>query len=400
MSQSTRLRTIWWTVHRWIAIGLALLLVPIGISGALLVWRDHFDALIHPSRYAVTGSALIAPSAYIASAGAALGTGVQPTALRFPDSEGWPVVVMARGAPRGEGGPPRLVNVYIDPPTARVLEAVDFRSSLVGWLHRFHENLTIPEYFGRAIVGWVGVGMLILSLTGIWLWWPRSSDFITGLRWHRAPFVTTNLHHLLGFWISIPLAAVSITGIYLGFPQTARQVMSSITAMTPQSQRPGFAAITGDARLTPEAALSAALATRPGAQPIALFLPTLAATTPPRGRGRGGGERADSASQGDAVWRVQMAETDRGGFSTVLVDDRSGAVERLSDPTAGDRAAQWIRWIHEGNHLSPLWSFIVFLTGIFPSVFVATGMTMWWRGRRNRSLVSALVGEGELQAAE
>jgi uncharacterized iron-regulated membrane protein len=95
-----------------------------------------------------------------------------------------------------------------------------------------------------------------------------------------------------------------------------------------------------------------------------------------------------------------MAETDRGGFSTVLVDDRSGAVERLSDPTAGDRAAQWIRWIHEGNHLSPLWSFIVFLTGVFPSVFVATGVTMWWRGRRNRSLVSAHVGEGELQAAE
>ena len=240
MSQSTSVRTIWWTVHRWIAIGLALLLVPIGISGALLVWRDHFDALIHPSRYAVTGSALIAPSAYFASARAALGTGVQPTALRFPDLEGWPVVVMARGAPRGEGGPPRLVNVYIDPPTARVLEAVDFRSSLVGWLHRFHENLTIPEYFGRAIVGWVGVGMLILSLTGIWLWWPRSSDFITGLRWHRAPFVTTNLHHLLGFWISIPLAAVSVTGIYLGFPQTARQVMSSIAAMTPQSSATGL----------------------------------------------------------------------------------------------------------------------------------------------------------------
>ena len=327
MSQSTSVRTIWWTVHRWIAIGLALLLVPIGISGALLVWRDHFDALIHPSRYAVSGSAL-APSAYFASARAALGTGVQPTALRFPDSEGWPVVVMARGAPRGEGGPPRLVNVYIDPPTARVLEAVDFRSSLVGWLHRFHENLTIPEYFGRAIVGWVGVGMLILSLTGIWLWWPRSSDFITGLRWHRAPFVTTNLHHLLGFWISIPLAAVSVTGIYLGFPQTARQVMSSLAAMTPQSQRPGFAAIASDARLTPEAALSAALATRPGARPIALFLPTLAATTPPRGRGRGGGERrmaqAKVMRSGVCKWRRRIVADSQRSWLTIAAVRSNG----------------------------------------------------------------------------
>jgi hypothetical protein len=34
-----------WTVHRWIAFGLALLLVPIAISGALLVWRDQADTL-------------------------------------------------------------------------------------------------------------------------------------------------------------------------------------------------------------------------------------------------------------------------------------------------------------------------------------------------------------------
>ena len=52
---------------------------------------------------------------------------------------------------------PRLVNVYVDPPTGRVLEVVDFRDSMIGFLHRFHENLTIPEYSGRAIVGWSGV---------------------------------------------------------------------------------------------------------------------------------------------------------------------------------------------------------------------------------------------------
>ena len=60
------------------------------------------------------------------------------------------------------------MNVYIDPPTARVLDIVDFRSTFFGVLHRFHENLTVPDYSGRAIVGWVGVGMATLALTGIW----------------------------------------------------------------------------------------------------------------------------------------------------------------------------------------------------------------------------------------
>jgi len=44
---------------------------------------------------------------------------------------------MARGASRAEGGPPRIINVYLDPPTAHVLDVVDFRASLIGWLHRF-----------------------------------------------------------------------------------------------------------------------------------------------------------------------------------------------------------------------------------------------------------------------
>src|SRR5207253_4589836 len=200
--------------------------------------------------YAITGMQLTQPSAYLTSATAALAGSAQPVAVRFPADDGWPVIVMARGAPRVEGGPLRIVNVYLDPPTARALDVVDFRSSFIGWLHRFHENLTIPEYSGRSIVGWVGVGMLLLALTGIWLWWPRNGAFLPGLRWCRAAYTTTNLHHLLGFWISIPLAVVSATGIYLGFPQNARSLMSSVAAMNQQATRPNSGSIARDARLT------------------------------------------------------------------------------------------------------------------------------------------------------
>jgi len=396
-----RLRAIWWPIHRWIGIGLAVLLVPIAVSGALLVWRDHLDALIHPSRYAVTGAHLVEPSAYLASAAAALETRAQPVAVRFPLEEGWPVIVMARRAPHSEDGPARVVNIYLDPPTARALEVVDFRSSFVGWLHRFHENLTIPEYSGRAVVGWVGVGMLTLALTGIWLWWPRNGAFLPGLRWRRAPQSTTNLHHLLGFWIAIPLAVVSFTGVYLSFPQTARQLMSSIVAMTPQGPRPGFGAIASNARLTPDAALSAALASEPGARPAVIFLPTVSANAGGRGRVRGAEREGSSEGARDigAVWRVQLRTVGNDEIATVVVDDRTGAVERLPRALAGDRAAQWMRWIHEGSHSGPIWRFVVFLTGIFPVVFVVTGAIMWWRGRRDRAAHRAS-GRGELEAAE
>jgi uncharacterized iron-regulated membrane protein len=328
----------------------------------------------------------------------------QPVAVRFPAEQGWPVIVMGRGAPRTEGGPMRIINVYLDPPTGRALDVVDFRSSFFGWLHRFHENLTIPEYSGRAIVGWVGVGMLILSLTGIWLWWPRGGAFLPGLRWRRAPYTTSNLHHLLGFWISIPLAVVSLTGIYLGFPQTARQFMSSIAPMNPQAPRPAFGAVVRDARLAPDDALSRALASQPGARPAVIFLPIPSANSSERGRARGAEQqgRGEGSRDAGAVWRVQLRNAESGEIATVTVDDRSGAVARLPGPLAGDRAAQWIRWIHECSHSGPVWQFVVFLTGVLPLVFAVTGVIMWWRGRRSRreAAASRAAGRGELQAAE
>jgi uncharacterized iron-regulated membrane protein len=291
------------------------------------------------------------------------------------------------------------VNVYLDPPSARVLEMVDFRSSLIGFLHRFHENLTIPEYSGRAIVGWAGVGMLILSLTGIWLWWPRNGAFVSGLRFRRAAFTSTNLHHLLGFWISIPLAVVSFTGTYLGFPQQARQAMSSIAAMTPQTQRPGFGTVVRGTRLTPDAALAAALTSQSGARPAALFLPTTSAGAGERGRApRDGAQTREGASP--VIWRVQLRGTEPGESTTLLVDDRSGMVERMPERLAGDRAAQWMRWIHEGSRGGPVWQLVVFLTGVFPVVFAVTGVMMWLRGRRGRKAIARNPVSGELQAAE
>ena len=103
---SPRIRAICWTLHRWIGLVLAILLVPIAVSGALLVWHDELDVVINPGRYAVTGSQLVQPvSAYLASSTRALPEGMRPVAVRFPAAEGGPVRVMARGVVRLRGRP-------------------------------------------------------------------------------------------------------------------------------------------------------------------------------------------------------------------------------------------------------------------------------------------------------
>lgn len=390
-----RLRQFLWTIHRWIGIGFLVLLVPIAVSGALLVYHDEFDALINPQRWAVSGHDLaLTPVQYLARAAAAA-PDETVTGLRFPRAPGHPVIALARTQlDPASGRRPRLISIHIDPPTGTVLDKVDFRASLFGFLHVFHENLTIPQYYGRQVVGWAGVGMLILSLSGIWLWWPRRDSLVGGLRWRRTPHTSNNLHHTIGFWISIPLAIVSLTGIYLSFPQTARSVMSSIAPMQPAPQRTFAAAVLERPNLTADDALRLAQAVEPGARPASLFLPTVQARS--KGEGREGGKRAASSP----AWRVQLRNADH-DLVTVAVDDQGGTARRLPDPLAGNRAAQWIRWIHDGSR-GGVWQFAVFLTGVFPAIFAVTGLLMWWRGRRARRQVvgAPTIPDEKLVAAE
>src|SRR5262245_48034080 len=426
MAGQARLRQMWWTLHRWVGIGLLVLLVPIAVSGALLVYHDELDALVNPKRWTVSGPELaLSPAQYIAAASKVVEANETVTGIRFPRSAGTPVVVLARQEVEpGSTRRPRFFSIYLDPPTGNVLDKVDFRASWVGFLHVFHENLTVPQYSGRQIVGWAGVGMLILSLTGIWLWWPRRGSLLLALRWRRAPQTSSNLHHLFGFWISIPLALVSLTGIYLSFPQTARSLMSSIAPMQPAPPRTFGQPIVAKPNLTPDEVLRLAQAAEPTARPASLFLPTepnrrAAAEGREGGKGaeRGvpkeggkareggkeGGKGREAAKGRDAPspsWRVQLRTGEE--LITVTVDDGSSGVRRLPDPLAGNRAAQWIRWIHDGSRGGPVWQFIVLLTGVFPVVFAFTGILMWLRGRRARKQLANArgAGDGKLVAAE
>ena len=380
-TRAAQLRRLWLNVHLWIGVGIAVLLIPISLSGALLVWHDEIDAWINPHRYAVTGTDVAQPvSTYLAKATEAVAkdsSNLRATIVRYPE-KGWPVRITMRGQSRDAGARPRVITVFLDPPTEAVLDVMEFRSSFFGFLHVFHENLTIPEYSGRQIVGWVGTGLLIMSLTGLWLWWPRGGGFLSGLRWTRSGRFTFNLHHLIGFWISIPLAVVSFTGIYLAFPQTARNAMSTVAPMSPP--RGGFGGqIAQHTTLTADRAVEIARKSAPNAEPTALFLPV------------------QQRGEANLNWRVDMKERDN-AFA-VTVDDQSSQTKVIA-PQSGDRAAAWIRWIHEGSHSGPLWAAIVFLTGIFPTVFAVTGIMMWLRKRSDRRARNARSAEGQLRPAE
>lgn len=344
----TAMRRAWFQVHKWIGLILAILIIPISVTGAALVWHDGLDALVNPGRYATSGEALIAPRAYVNAARLALTPDDRVSRLTLPEHGGPVMVTATRPAP--ESAPPIRTMVYLDPPTARVLDVADSRAGLVRTLHVLHGSLLVPGV-GRQIVGWIGVAMMVSCFTGLWLWWPTVGKWARGLRWRRHRNLDTNLHHLTGFWIAIPLFVLSLTGAWISFP-------AFFGALSGQAPRGG-------------ADRAAAARAAPLANP-ALALDAVIART----RAIGGGDPRviNWPTDRSADWSVTFA-----GERRITVADDSG----VAAPAPGGQGgvARLMRRIHDGTGMGIAWQAIIFVGGLIPAILGVTGVIMWWRAR-------------------
>ena len=355
------LKRLWRNIHLWLGIGLFVLLVPVALSGALLVYHDDIGEYLRTPNGAVAPSRPTDLTLAIANARKAAGDGFNPMSISFPEDDRVPLTVALRG-PAAKGERPVRLTATIDRHDARVLSIVNFRETFFGFLHVFHENLTIPDY-GRSIVGWTGAAMLTLSLTGLYLWWPRRGQWSRAFAWRRSPATSSNLHYMAGFWICFPLTLISLTGIYLAWPQQGRGLLSSIAPMTEQQRGGPRGQVMANTTRSP-ADIFAIASARPNSAVDSISFPN-----PQTG-----------------AWRVRLREADKAEPVTILINDRSGDIS-VVQPLSGDRTASWIRWLHEGSHSGEVWRFVVFLSGVMPAVLGVTGILIWLRQRRQRALI-------------
>src|SRR3546814_206040 len=88
------LRNFWLQFHKWIGLLLAVLIIPLSLTGSALVWHDGLDKLVNPGRYAVSAAdPRLQPEAYANAARAVLAPGEWISSIRFEPGE--PVVVTA-----------------------------------------------------------------------------------------------------------------------------------------------------------------------------------------------------------------------------------------------------------------------------------------------------------------
>jgi uncharacterized iron-regulated membrane protein len=349
-----QLRNAWFQVHKWIGILLAIVLIPLSVTGSMLVWDDALDRMLEPTHYAALGPAKLPVSSYVETARRALPPGSAIQSVRIGDG---PVMVTATAAtPGAMRGPPIRLAAWVDPQTGRLIDSGLSVSPLMRWAHIFHGSLQIPGV-GRAIVGWLGVAMLLSSLTGLWLWWPLTGRWTRGVRWKRQPDFNANLHHQVGFWISLPLAILSLTGVIIAWPQ---MMGSSRNTIRRPMQTPLAA---------PHLGIDQALGAAPAKGHVTITSPT----------------------NKDPSWKIAA-----GGAPAMQVDDATGRVSRAK-PDDRQRARPLSRRLHDGSNMGLIWQIIIFLGGLAPAALGVTGILMWlrarvWRGevaRRKAAAVTA-----------
>jgi uncharacterized iron-regulated membrane protein len=364
------LRNAWFQVHKWIGLILAILIIPLCLTGSALVWHDALDKELNPQRYALTSQTAAQPTqSYVAAATAVLKPEERISNLRFEPGE--PVIVTAtrppKGGAKGEGRPGRTT-VWLDPGSAKVLDKADGQAGLVRVFHNLHGNLMVPGV-GRTIVGWIGVAMLLSSLSGIWLWWPTVGRWTKGLRWRRHRNFDTNLHHQFGFWIALPLFVLSLTGAWIAFPAFFAGLSGEKAQQGGGEAR--FRALPLEApQQTPDAAISAA-------------------------RGLAAGEVTSLGWPTDkkAEWSVTLKPA-VGKPASVAVDDATGEGKLDRKPDSAGGLARTMRNIHDGTDMGLAWQIVIFLGGLLPATLAVTGIIMWWRARGWRAKL-----RGRMEAA-
>ena len=350
--------------HRWAGLVLGLVLVVIGVTGSILSFQREIDAALNPGLYRASGPADPALGYAEILRRAEAATGRPAGSIRPPDAV-WPVWIVS--PPRMRGGPP-AASAYLDPATGALLGERDARGSFIATTRQLHDTLLLRDWGGHEAVGWLGVLLILFSLSGIWLWWPKQGSLGRALvTIRRRPSVVFNLdlHRVIGIWMAVVLAVVSLSGVVLIFPAWFRPMLGVAEPVQAAPAPPRRDPMLLDA----DAAAAAALAHLPGQVVTGVLLPS---------RQRQAWQVTTRPAEGSAEVRAR---------SFITIDPWSGAVLEERGPRtrgAGEEAMAMQRWLHGGALLGWGGRILVFLSGLAMPVLFVTGLAAWLLRRRNR----------------
>ncbi len=342
--------------HRWFGIVIGVYFVLFGLSGSYLVYEHFFESTLYSERYRSEGTAeqIDLPS-IVRSAMQGLNTEKTPLRVILPESKSENATVVFNMA---EDGPPKLKTAYVDASNGSFKGAFERTDSIGGVLFTFHHDMFLGAQKGRVWMGIAGVLCVILLLSGLWLWWPKSA-WIRLLKWPKLRSLykaSLDLHKLFGFYTLVLMFAVTFSGLYISVPGWfqfggEKSAPRGGGGGSPQVNIPAIDYAEIQTSLANQGLLQ---------RPLAVMW-----------------------NNREKAILVRLSED-----KPVYVFDSAARslTAKPKDVDEGFDMRRFQREIHEGDYWGKVGEILTFLSGLLPLFFYVTGFYVWWKKRKIVSL--------------
>lgn len=378
------LRKVLLKLHLYISLWLGLFLALAGLTGSLLVYDTSIDKWLNAeTMQVVPGEQRLPIMDLIAAANNASPIKVKPSYIALPEEPDEALIVrypIKEPGKESKGMSHHFQEVMVNPYTGQVLGDRDRNDSFMNIVIRLHANLLVGSN-GKLIMGITALLALILTMTGIYLWWPKFSKLKQALVIKRnASFTRFNfdLHKVVGIYTAIVMFAVSLSGVYFNLPDVFKPVVAYFSPLDGMS---GMSAMMGGVKsekdtgttLTPEVVMALVEAAYPGIQVQRLFFPT-------------------NAGDSYRVSARQLDEVRSNGATTIWLDQYSGKFVKIRDPktfVAGNAFINLQLPLHNGEILGTPGRLMVLVTGFAPLLLLVTGIIHWLKKRKAKRIHNA-----------
>src|SRR5262245_32047733 len=157
-------------IHLWAGLVLCIPFALLGLTGSVLVFQDELNQAFGPAAKHVAAGGVARPASDIVAAARAIAPGgFVPIAYTAPTDIG--ELASVRLTPPGRSGPgAEVVRIRVDPVSLETIP--EPQNGLLRQIFYLHSTLLMKNREGRQLVGWLGVVILMVGVSGLVNWWP------------------------------------------------------------------------------------------------------------------------------------------------------------------------------------------------------------------------------------
>lgn len=356
------MRKLFLWFHLYASLASSIFIVIVCLTGSILAFEGELDHLFHPSLFKVAVPA-DAQSVHkpLAELGRIAAQDDKDHAIFFslPTTPTSPLIASMKNRRQ----------VFLNPYTGEIL-GTRTGLTLLGKIHQFHTKLLIGNT-GKTIVGITTIFLTLLTISGIYLWWP-SKRF--SVKWGAsARRIHFDLHHVIGITSCFVVLVLCLTGLFINFDDKLVPKVYQWTNSAPTPRNIFSTAPQPGARsITAEEAIEIAQRAIPGTQAINL----------------------SPVSGPKAAYRVALRfpeDLTPGGRSWANIDQYSGQVlmtQNSRTPPAGTRYVIMNRAIHTGDIFGIPSKIVASLACLAVLGQLVTGIYLWWKKRGGSQLLA------------